>query len=259
MSADTQLPSTSQPTGDGTRMAVRGPIVSANGTAGQALAMRDLGRIAIWQLSGAFQRQVNDGVRDDVPSAAAEPVWFFATDGSSPDSSYRNAGAASRSLRVYHVGAFPGDRRSQLEAVATEQAGEMGIPKYAAGDRAFARFNNQSGRWEILGPAEDLWRFELKTALAPGADRNVPGTADAYLVVYDSTGASYVRTDVEFQVADFLGVLAGQPRLPGLRQTDGRFVFQRRLGSRSNGNRVRSLNGSVLHFRMATSNELTRS
>lgn len=215
MSSDTQLPSASQPTGDGSRASVRGPIVSANGTSGQALAMRDPERIAIWQLTGPLARQVNDGVRDDVPSAPAAPVWFYATDGSSPDSSYRDAGAGSRSSRVYHVGAFPGDQRSQLEAVAAGQAGEMGIPRYGVGDRVVARFNSQSGRWEIIGPAEDLWRFELKTTLIPGADRNVPGTADAYLVVYDSAQRRYVRTDVEFQVADFLGVWYAAPGCRG--------------------------------------------
>ncbi len=215
MSADTQPQSVSQPTGDGTRVAVRGPIVSANATSGQTLAMRDLGRIAVWQLSGTFERQVDGGVRDDVPSAAAVPVWYFATDGSSPDSSYRDAGAASRSSRVYHVDAFPGDQRSTIEAVEAGQAGEMGIPKYGVGDRVIARFNNQSGRWEIIGPAEDLWRFELKTALSPGADRDVPSTAAAYLVVYDSAQASYLRTDVEFQVADFLGVWHAGPGCRG--------------------------------------------
>ena len=215
MSADTQPPSASQPTGDGTRVAVRGPIVSASGTSGQAIAMRDLERIAIWQLTGPLERQVNGGVRDDVPSAPAAPIWFYATDGSSPDSSYRDASPGSRSARVYHVGAFPGDQRSQLEAVAAGQAGETGIPKYGIGDRAFARFNNQSGRWEIIGPVEDLWRFELKTTLIPGADRNVPSTATAYLVVYDSAQGRYVRTDVEFQVADFLGVWDADPGCRG--------------------------------------------
>ncbi len=109
MSADTQPQSVSQPTGDGTRASVRGPIVSVNSTSGQALAMRDLGRISVWQLTGKFERQVNDGVRDDVPSAPALPVWFFATDGSSPDSSYRVAGSGCCSSRVYHVVGFLGD------------------------------------------------------------------------------------------------------------------------------------------------------
>ena len=190
MSADTQPFSAWPVTGDGTRT-------------------------ALWQLTGPLSRQVNDGVRDDVPSAAAVPVWFFATDGSSPDSSYREAGVASRSSRAYHVGAFPGDQRSKIEAVAARQAGETGIPKYAVGDRVFARFNNQSGRWEILGPAEEFWRFELKTALTPGPDRDVPSSATAYLVVYDSTQARYLRTDVEFQVADFLGVWDARPGCRG--------------------------------------------
>jgi hypothetical protein len=190
MPAEKQHLSAWQPTGDGTRM-------------------------ALWQLSGPLVRQEDDSVRDDVPSAPAVPVWFFATDGGSPDSSYQAAGAASRSSRVYHVVAFPADQRSQIEALATGQAGETGIPKHAAGDRVFARFNNQSGRWEIVGPAEDLWRFQLKTPLTPGPDRNVPSAATAYLVVYDSAGQSYLRTNVEFQVADFLGVWNADPGCRG--------------------------------------------
>ena len=215
MSADTESPSSSQPTGDGTRVAVRGPIVSIVGTSGQAIAMRHPERVALWQLTGPLERHVSDGIRDDVPSAPAAPVWFFATDGSLPDNAYRHAGAGSRSSRVYHVGAFPGDQRSRIEAVMAGQAGETGTPKHGLGDRVFARFNNQSGRWEITGPAEDLWRFELKTALIPGADRNVPSTAAAYLVVYDSAGGRYVRTNLEFQVADFLGVWDADPGCRG--------------------------------------------
>ena len=55
----------------------------------------------------------------------------------------------------------------------------------------------------------------LKTALTPNADRNVPSTADAYLVIYDADQARYVRTDVEFTVADFLDLSYADPGCRG--------------------------------------------
>jgi hypothetical protein len=102
------------------------------------------------------------------------------------------------------VGAFPGDQREQIVGLDEGQPGGLGVPRYSTGDRVYAELNQQSGRWEIIGPAEDLWRFELKTALAPNGDPDVPSTAEAYLVVYDADQGRYVKTGVEFQVADFL-------------------------------------------------------
>jgi len=169
-----------------------------------------LRRIAIWQLSGPMERLVTGGKRDDVPSAPAEPIWYFGS-GDPPDNEYRDASACTRPMRVYHVGAFPGDRRDQIVALGEGEPGEVGIPRYSSGDRVYAEFNNQSGRWEIIGPAEDVWRFELKTALVPNGDPDAPSTADAYLVVYDADQARYVTTDVEFPVADFLDAWDADP------------------------------------------------
>ena len=174
-----------------------------------------LRRIAIWQLSGPMERPVTDGTRDDVPSAEAKPIWYFDSTGSPPQNGYQDAGDYTRSMRVYHVGAFPGDQRAQIAALEEEQPGHLGIPSYGAGDRVYAEFNNQSGRWEIIGPAEDVWRFELKTALVPNGDRDVPSTADAYLVVYDPDQSRYVKTDVEFPVADFLDIWDAEPGCRG--------------------------------------------
>jgi hypothetical protein len=188
------------------RTADHGPMVSSHGSAGSASSLRDLRRLAIWQLSGPLERRVVDGIRDDVPSAPAEPIRYFTSDGQSAESSYDDAGDAARSMRVYHVTAFPGDRRSQIVATAQGQAGEVGLPKYTTGDRVNAVWNHQSGRWEIIGPAEDVWRFELKTALVPNSDPDVPSTAAAWLVVYDAGLGRYIATGIEFQVADFLDV-----------------------------------------------------
>jgi len=189
---------------DGCRLAARGPFVSGYGSSGLRLAGRDLRRIAVWQLTGPMERLVTGGTRDDVPSAEARPIWHFESGGSGPPAGYQDAGDYRRAVRVYHVHAFPGDRREQIVEVEEGDPGELAIPKYTTGDRVYAQFNPQSGRWEILGPAEDVWRFELKTALAPNGLRDVPSTADAYLVIYDAGQGRYVRTDVEFPVADFL-------------------------------------------------------
>jgi hypothetical protein len=67
----------------------------------------------------------------------------------------------------------------------------------------------------VLGPAEDVWRFELKTALVPNGNPNVPSTAEAYLVIYDADQGSYVKTSVAFQVADFLDVWTADPGCRG--------------------------------------------
>jgi hypothetical protein len=197
------------------RLSTHGPMVSAHGWGGSQIAGRDLRRIAIWQLSGPMERQVTGGERDDVPSAKAVPIWYFDSGGLPPENTYADASDYTRPTRVYHVGAFPGETRDQLAALEDQQAGSLGIPKYGSGDRVYAEFNNQSGRWEIIGPAEDVWRFELKTALAPSGDPDVPSTADAYLVVYDAEQGRYVTTGVEFQVADFLDVWDADPGCRG--------------------------------------------
>lgn len=197
------------------RLAAQGPFVSAHGAGGTRLAGRDLRRIAIWELSGPMERAVTEGAKDDVPGAEAIPIWYFNWGGSGPKNEYEDASSHTRSMRVYHAGAFPGDQRSQLAALQGGEPGELGIPSYGSGDRVYAEFNQQSGRWEIVGPAESVWRFELKTALAPNGNRDVPSTADAYLVVYDADQARYVRTDVEFTVADFLDLQDADPGCRG--------------------------------------------
>ena len=174
-----------------------------------------LRRIAVWELSGPMERVVTDGLKDDVPSAEARPIWYFSPAGSPPENEYDDASPYTRSMRVYHAAAFPGDQRSQIVALENGEAGELGVPKYHSGDRVYAEFNRQSGRWEIIGPAEDVWRFELKTALVANGDRDVPSTAEAYLVVYDAGQGRYVTTDVQFSVADFLDLWDADPGCRG--------------------------------------------
>ena len=72
----------------------------------------------------------------------------------------------------------------------------MGIMPYTSGQRVYTQDIN--GMREIVSPPLDLWRFELKTALAPLS------YATAYLLPYTG-GALAVDTAVEFTVHDEIG------------------------------------------------------
>ena len=192
-------------------VAAGGPLVAGTGAGGFRAGLRDLRRVAVWQLTGSMERPKTDGVTDDVPSAVAVPVWYFDVTGYPPENQYEDVESYTRAARVYHVAGFPGDQRDGIETLVNETPGHLAIPQYAAGDWVYAEYNNQSGRWEIMSPPEDIWRFELKTALVPNGDRNVPSTANAFLVIFDADEGEYVTTGVEFSVADFLDIWEGQP------------------------------------------------
>lgn len=191
-------------TASSSHVPVRGPMVSAHGSGGLQISMRDPARPSVWQLLEPLQRRTTGGVKDDVPSAEAAPVWLFGASQAESENRYADAGQYSRTAIVYHTTAFTGLERNQVVALVNDEHGDLAIPRYGQGDRVFAAMNNQSGRWEIVAPSEDTWRFELKTALETNGNPNVPSTADAYLVVYDAQRSEHVTTGVEFQVADFL-------------------------------------------------------
>ncbi len=193
------------------RLSPAGALHGGHGSGGLQLSAPDRTRLAIWQLSGPMERAVTDGIPDDVPSAPAAPVWYFPVDGTAPENEYTETPAYSRSARVYYVAGFPGDQRDQLQQLSPGQPGDTAIPKFGPGDWVVARLNGQSGRWEIVEGPENLWRFELKTPLQPNGERDQPSTATAYLVVFDPQQGQYVRTSVEFPVADFLDIAQGQP------------------------------------------------
>lgn len=193
------------------RLSAGGQIAAAHGAGGLRVAAGGPPRLAVWQLTGPMERAYTDGIPDDVPSAPADPVWYFRPDGSPPENEYQDALQCSRPARLYHVAAFPGDQRRQLKALQPGQPGDVATPKLGPGDWVTARYNGQSGRWEVLSGPEDLWRFELKTPLMPDGDRDLPSTAAAWLVVFDPQEGKYVKTGVEFPVADFLDVCNGRP------------------------------------------------
>jgi len=80
-----------------------------------------------------------------------------------------------------------------------------GIRSYAQGQRVWTIWRNQHR--EIVGPAESIWRFELKDDLAPGS------YAAAYLYPWDDTFGAYLTdTATEFNVYDVLGIWRGRGR-----------------------------------------------
>ncbi|MCS7306252.1 MAG: hypothetical protein NZ602_14235 [Thermoguttaceae bacterium] len=193
------------------RFSAGGALTAGHGSGGLGVSAPDRVRLAIWQLTGPMQRATTNGIPDDVPSAPAVPVWYFPVDGTAPENRYQAAPECSRADRLYFVAGLPGDQRSQLMELLPGQPGDVAIPRFAPGDWVLARFNNQSGRWEILEGPETLWRFELKTPLQPNGDRDRPSIATAYLVVFDPQQGEYIRTNVEFPVADFLDIAQGEP------------------------------------------------
>lgn len=80
----------------------------------------------------------------------------------------------------------------------------IGHPTHRVGDRCYAKWSPQSGRWEIVTPPMDVWRFVLKEQLT------IDSHAEAYLRVCASRNAEdhedddpYVAdTSIVFEVWD---------------------------------------------------------
>jgi hypothetical protein len=171
-------------------------------------------RVALFQLSGelCYPDLAGAGISqytvEPTPYAAATMIWCcqfspLDQDGSgNPICSYGGTSLAATET-IYHPGAF---RNSNGYA--------MGLPSFGPGDRVWAVFNRQSGRWEILAPALGIWRFELAGYLMPG------GSATAYLLPYGN-GVYAANTQVELTVYDAIfGTLRGQAAVgstPGTR------------------------------------------
>lgn len=171
-------------------------------------------RVALFQLTSALVYPDLEGAGSEhltvepTPYATAKQVWchYFDPDDKTPAGEpLRSYGGTenSREETVYH----PAARRN---------AGgyAVGHPAFHAGDRVFCLWNRQSGRWEVLAPPLDVWRFELKTPLVPGQH------ATAYLLLFDGGYAEDV--EVEFEVYDaLLGTLRGRAKTDSRPGTQG--------------------------------------
>jgi len=65
-------------------------------------------------------------------------------------------------VRIWHPGGYPPPLRDTMRLDP-----KMAImPRFDDGDWVWCTFNAQSGRWEVLGAFEDIWRFVLTEPLA---------------------------------------------------------------------------------------------
>jgi len=139
---------------------------------------------------------------------------------------------ATAKMVVYH----PGDEtyghtdRSNEQTIYHPRAlrdalgNYLPMPIMASGEWVAASWNTQSGRWEIIAPAEDLLRFQLATA-AKGGTLALGGTAYAYPLVW--TGAAYVaNTSRLFQVIDYQGHFSGWPTAGAVPGASGIAVYR---------------------------------
>jgi len=152
------------------------------GSAGMAVGSPNKTLLALFELTEAMEYP--DGTvtaEPDVPYVDnARQVWLnHVSDqyGETSDSPY---------TRLYHPSCF---RDGSALPPST--------PSFGSGDRIWAVWNLQSGRWEILDSAERLRRFEMTASLSAG------GSATVNLLVWN--GSAWTEDDAEttFTVYDF--------------------------------------------------------
>jgi len=128
----------------------------------------------------------------------ARIVWCHQFD---PDD--RTAGGAA--VRSYGgASASPGETLYHPAAFRNGDGYAVGLPTFRPGSRVLCLFNWQSGRWEIISPPLDLWRFEMVEALSFG------GSAQAVVIGWDPVGLKYTddlpdQGEVNLTVYDFQG------------------------------------------------------
>ena len=85
-----------------------------------------------------------------------------------------------------------------------------GYPLVDSGKKVYAKWNKQSGRWEVMALPFDLLRFELIDALTPG------GNATANVRFYESAAytltPTWAGTEIEIEVYDIDGEFRGRAK-----------------------------------------------
>jgi hypothetical protein len=120
----------------------------------------------------------------DVPyTEEAKQVWV-----NHADNQYGGTGN-SPGTTLYHPACFRDDAGLPL-----------GIPTFSAGQRCYAWYNVQGGRWEIMAPALDVLRFELGDDLTA-----TPGGSSDSVVVHESGGVLDGDDDMPVTVYDAFG------------------------------------------------------
>jgi len=133
-------------------------------------------------VGGAFRWAKMDGCR---------PVFYL-----SDDCTY-SATSAEPPQTIWHTVGYPPDQRQSLLDLL-ERTGAFPA-KFGQGDWVWCHYNEQEGRWQVLGTYEDHWRFVLLSEL-PRC-----GSALAQLVLYH--GGAWCPVDLTFTVNDAVGIV----------------------------------------------------
>lgn len=125
--------------------------------------------LALFELTQAFRMPQSAGEGDVPFSPAARMLWR------SPEGGY--------------VGGSLGQPHTLYWATAGRSGGQpVGPPPLAPPARCTARWNRQSGRWELIAPAVPWRRFEMTAGLSCG------GSAEARTIVFDHSGTEHRGT-----------------------------------------------------------------
>ena len=143
------------------------------------------------ELTEAMSVGQTGGVDDDALSGTARVVTYLRG-----DNAY-DAPAGQAEVTVYYS-------LGRRDGSGTP----VGPPPLASGERGWAFFNAQSGRWELVERDRGPWRFELTASLAPG------DSATAEMVAWN--GSTWATTGETISVYDSLNMFGGDAGARGL-------------------------------------------
>ncbi|MEX2187515.1 MAG: hypothetical protein WD875_12005 [Pirellulales bacterium] len=172
-------------------ISVAPPLVLSRTASGAHLSANVPPCMTLVEMIGAMSVGQTGGVDDDAISGAARMVTYSRT-----DNAY-DAPAGQPEITVYH-------------SLGRRDGGgtPIGPPPLAIGERGWAFFNAQSGRWELVERDRGPWRFELTGTLSPG------GSATAELVAWN--GSAWATTGDSITVYDSLAMFGGGAGARGL-------------------------------------------
>lgn len=172
-------------------VSVAPPLVMSRTGAGLHLSANVPPCLALVELTGAMSVGATGGADDDALSGTARIVRY-----SRADNVYAAPAGEPEIVVYYSVGPRDGS------------GVPLGPAPLAEGDRGWAFFNAQSGRWELVERDRGPWRFELTGTLSAG------GNATAELVAWN--GSAWATTGETITVYDALEMFGGAAGARGL-------------------------------------------
>jgi hypothetical protein len=174
----------------GGTISVAPPLVLSRTAAGTHLSANVPPCMVLVEMTGTMSVGQTGGTDDDALSGTASVVAYHRGD---------NAYAAATELAEITVYYSLGRQASGTP---------VGPPPLATGERGWAFFNAQSGRWELVERDRGPWRFELTEPIAAG------GSASAELVAWN--GSAWATTGESIAVYDSLDMFGGDTGARGM-------------------------------------------